>query len=68
MSRSRTEGPTLRALFSSTFSRSSPMVEADSPTVTAASWLRFHLIEAALVLMRNLEPMRMGTKHLFLGR
>jgi len=43
------------------------MVEADSPTIIGASLLRFHPIEAALLLVRGLAPARENSKSLFVS-
>jgi CBS domain-containing protein len=57
----------LRDLFPSVFVRSMPMVEADSYMLSAGSVLRFHGVEAALVLAEGLEPLKLGNKCLFVG-
>jgi CBS domain-containing protein len=61
------DGPQLRDLFPSVFARSFPMVEAGSYMLSAASVLRFHGIEAALVLSERLEAKRIEKKYLFMG-
>jgi CBS domain-containing protein len=61
-------GPRLGDAFPQIFSRSSPAVEKDSPTIYAASMIRFHPVDAAILLMDDgLQPFRVGRKGMFLG-
>jgi CBS domain-containing protein len=61
------DAPELRNLFPSIFGRSFPVVEPSAFMLTASSVLRFHGIEAALVLADHYKPMRNGKKVLFIG-
>ena len=67
--RLRTAGaPRLDDAFPMIFSRSSPAVEENSPMVLAGSLMRFHPVDAALLLMeKGLQPLRVGSKGVFLG-
>jgi CBS domain-containing protein len=58
----------LNDVFPLLFSRSSPAVEKDSPMVFAASMIRFHPVDAAIVLVEDgLQPLQIGGKGVFLG-
>ena len=51
----------------SLFTRSYPIAQKDSPTVVAGSMLRYHPIEAAMILVEGAQPLRFDTKHMFLS-
>lgn len=59
--------PTLEASFPYLFSRSQPVIDKNSPLVYAASLLRFHSAEAAMMLAEDARPMRIGLKVAFVG-
>ena len=59
--------PTLEQAFPTLFSRSQPAIDRKSPLIYAASLLRFHSVEAAMILMDGMRPMRMGAKIAFLA-
>jgi len=63
----RKAGPSLGELFPRIFSRSSPLVEGSSPLVLAGSLLRFHPVEAAMVLTERAQPVRRDSRVAFLG-
>jgi len=57
----------LGKLFQYVFSRTTPVVEADSPTMVGASLLRFHPVDAALLLIKDLKPARVNSRCLFVS-
>lgn len=59
--------PTLEQSFPTLFSRSQPVIDRKSPLVYAASLLRFHSVEAAMMLMDGAQPMRVGTRVAFVS-
>lgn len=59
--------PTLEQSFPALFSRSQPAIEKESPLVFAASLLRFHSVEAAMILVDETRPMKIGPRVAFVG-
>ncbi|MDG6985912.1 MAG: CBS domain-containing protein [Nitrososphaerota archaeon] len=47
--------------------KSTPAVDRRSPLIYAASLLRFHSVEAAMVLVEDMKPLKMGNKTAFVG-
>ena len=62
-----TGSPALEQAFPTLYTRSPPVIERRSPLVYAASLLRFHSVEAAMMLTDGTQPMRMGDKIAFVG-
>ena len=60
-------GPSLDEAFPTAFMRTSPSVYRKSPIIQAASLLRYHSIEAALVLVDEILPMKTGSKFAFVS-
>ena len=63
----RHAGPKMADAFPGAFSRATPIVYAHQPLIFGASLLRFHPIEAALVLAENLDYGKDGTRERFLS-
>ena len=54
-------------MFDYVFSRSSPMIEGSDPLLVGASLLRFHPVEAAMVLTDGARPVHTDSKDAFLS-
>lgn len=59
--------PTIEEAFPTLFYRSTPVIERGASLFTAASLLRFHFVEAAMVLVEGRKPMHIGNKVAFVA-
>jgi len=65
--RRRQAVPKIRDAFPGVFSRATPIVHEQQPLIFGASLLRFHPIEAALVLSQSFNDSSEGPREKFLG-
>jgi len=63
----RHTGPKIREVFPGAFSRATPIVHEQQPLLFGASLLRFHPIEAALVLTETFDHSNAGPREKFLS-
>lgn len=59
--------PTIEKAFPALFFRSTAAIESGSFLLYAASLLRFHVIEAAMILVEKRQPMQIGDKVAFIS-